>query len=213
MANILIIGASHGIGLETIKAALEAGHSVRALARGASKITLTDPKLEKFIGDALDPAAVEKALDGIDAVVEALGLEMGSAYLSGTTLFSRATQILVDEMSKARINRLIAVTGLGAGDSRGHGGLLYDALMFPLVLKRIYADKDIQEDIIKKSELDWTIVRPGILKDGPASGLYQALIDPKDWHAEQITRADVAQFIIDELERPQFIHQTPLLIS
>jgi uncharacterized protein YbjT (DUF2867 family) len=66
------------------------------------------------------------------------------------------------------VNRLIAVTGLGAGDSRGHGGILYDAVVFPLLLKRAYDDKDVQEWIIRSSGLDWTIVRPGLLTSGPA---------------------------------------------
>jgi hypothetical protein len=68
---------------------------------------------------------------------------------------------LVDAMKAAGLKRLIAVTGLGAGDSRGHGGLLYDVVVFPLLLKRVYDDKDVQEWIIKSSGLDWTIVRPG----------------------------------------------------
>ncbi len=65
--------------------------------------------------------------------------------------------------------RLIAVTGFGAGDSRGHGGILYDAVLFPLVLKRVYDDKDIAEQIIKASGLDWTIVRPGALTNAEAA--------------------------------------------
>ncbi len=213
MSNLLVIGASRGIGLETVKAALESGHSVRALARNAHNIALNDPNLEKVDGDALSETDIQYALEGVDAVIQVLGLAMGPAYFKGTTLFSKATEILTREMAKKDIKRLIAITGLGAGDSRGHGGFLYDVFAFPLILKRIYDDKDIQEKIIKDSELQWTIARPGLLKDGPVSGLYQALTDPKDWHAGSITRADVAQFIIDEIERPAFIHQTPLLIT
>ena len=73
-------------------------------------------------------------------------------------------------MKAAGVKRLIAVTGLGAGDSRGHGGFLYDAVAFPLLLKRVYDDKDVQEWIIKSSGLDWTIVRPGLLTNSPATG-------------------------------------------
>ena len=84
-----------------------------------------------------------------------------------TTLFSQSTRILVDAMKAAGVKRLIAVTGLGAGDSRGHGGLLYDAVVFPLLLKRVYDDKDVQEWIVRSSGLDWTIVRPGLLTRQP----------------------------------------------
>ena len=85
--------------------------------------------------------------------------------LKGTTLFSKATRVLVDAMQAKGVKRLLVVTGLGAGDSRGHGGLLYDAVLFPLVLKRVYDDKDVAEQIVKASGLDWTIVRPGALDE------------------------------------------------
>ena len=127
--------------------------------------------MEKIAGDALDPPVVERALQGVDGVIQALGVAFGPATLiGGTTLFSRATRVLVDAMRFKGVARLVAVTGLGAGDSRGHGGLLYDSLVFPLFLKRVYDDKDVQEQIIKSSGLDWTIVRPGLLRDGPATG-------------------------------------------
>jgi putative NADH-flavin reductase len=93
----------------------------------------------------------------------------------GTRLFSESTRILVDAMKAAVVKRLITVTGLGAGDSRGHGGLLYDAIVFPLLLKRVYDDKDVQESIVRSSGLDWTIVRPGLLKDSPATCSYRVL--------------------------------------
>ena len=93
------------------------------------------------------------------------------------------------------MKRLIAVTGLGAGDSRGHGGLLYEQLSFPC-LKRVYDDKDVQEWIIRSSGLDWTIVRPGLLTDRPATGRYRVLTAPKDWRFGVISRADVANFLV-----------------
>src|SRR4029453_8023063 len=114
----------------------------------------------------------------------------------GTTLFSESTRILVDAMKAADLKRLIAVTGLGAGDSRGHGGLLYDAVVFPLLLKRVYDDKDVQEWIIRPSGLNWTIVRPGLLKDSPATGRYRVLTAPRDWRFGAVSRADVADFLV-----------------
>ena len=69
-------------------------------------------------------------------------------------------------MEEARIKRLICVTGLGAGDSRGSGGFLYNVALH-LLLGRIYDDKDVQERIVRRSKLDWVIVRPVILTDGP----------------------------------------------
>ena len=123
MAKVLIIGASRGIGLETVKAALRAGHSVRALARSAASIPIQDANLEKVSGNALDSDTIRNALQDVDVVIQTLGVDFSPrAIFEGTTLFSRSTRILVDAMKAAGVKRLVAVTGLGAGDSRGHGG-------------------------------------------------------------------------------------------
>lgn len=214
MATLLVIGASRGIGLETVRCALAAGHRVRALARGAAAVGLDRPELAKITADALDAAAVTKALEGTDAVVQSLGARRGpQSLLRGTTIFSTATRILVDAMGSTGVRRLVAVTGLGAGDSRGHGGFLYDALIFPLALERIYDDKDVQEQMIKASGLDWTIARPGLLTSGPATGRARALIDPAQWRFGSVSRADVAQFLVREAFERRFVGQTPLLIQ
>ena len=214
MALVLVIGASRGIGLETVKAALAAGHRVRALARGAAAIAVEHAQLEKVAADALNRSAVTRALAGVDAVIETLGAphDFGT-LLSGTRVFSAATRLLIDAMRETGIRRLVAVTGLGAGDSRGHGGLLYDAIAFPLVLKRIYDDKDVQEQMIRASGLEWTIVRPGLLRSGPATGRARALTDPRDWTAGSVTRADVAGFLVREAFERRFLAQTPLLLG
>lgn len=214
MGKILVMGASRGIGLETVKALLARGHDVRALARSTTHIAIDDPRLEKIDGDALDPATVERALAGVDAVVQSLGVSIGpETVLKGTTLFSTATRALVDAMRKVDVKRLVVVTGAGAGDSHGHGGLLFDRIVFPLVLKRIYDDKDVQEQMVKASGLDWTIVRPGALTDRAATGRYQVLTDPSTWRGGFISRADVADFLAAEVTKAAHVGQTPVLIS
>ena len=186
MAKLLVIGASRGIGLETVKAALAAGHSVRALARSAVRIPIKNAVLDKVSGDALDSETVRNALRDVDVVIQTLGVDIAPrAIFEHTALFSQSTRILVDVMKAAGVKRLITVTGLGAGDSRGHGGLLYDAVIFPLFLKRVYDDKDVQEWIIRSSGLDWTIVRPGPLTNNPATGRYRVLTVPQDWSEER----------------------------
>ena len=214
MAKVLIIGASRGIGLETVKAALLAGHNVRALARSAASIPVQNAGLEKVPGNALDSGTIRSVLEGVDVVVQTLGVDIAPrSIFERTTLFSQSTRILVDAMKIADVKRLIAVTGLGAGDSRGHGGLLYDAVAFPLLLKRVYDDKDVQEWIIRSSGLDWTIVRPGLLTNRPASGRYRILTAAHNWRFGLISRADVADFIVRQIEDRALIHATPLLIS
>jgi len=214
MAKVLIIGASRGIGLETVKAALLAGHNVRALARSAARIPIQNPGLDRVAGNALDSSAIRSNLDGVDVVVQTLGVDVAPrSIFERTTLFSQSTRIIVDAMKATGVKRLIAVTGLGAGNSRGHGGIIYDSVVFPLLLKRVYDDKDVQEWIIKSSGLDWTIVRPGLLTNRPATGHYRILTAAEDWRFGTISRADVADFIVRQIDDRKMIGTTPLLIN
>ena len=214
MAKVLVIGASRGIGLETVRIALRAGHSVRALARSAASIPIQNVDLDKVSGNALDSDTIRKALQDIHVVIQTLGVDLSPrAIFERTTLFSQSTRILVDAMKAAGVKRLIAVTGLGAGDSRGHGGFFYDAIAFPLLLKRVYDDKDVQEWIIRSSGLDWTIVRPGLLTNGPATGNYRVLTQQKDWRFGVVSRADVADFLVRRIDDHALIGAAPLLIS
>lgn len=213
MATVLVIGASRGIGLETVKAALAAGHNVRAFARSAAGIPINDPKLTKIAGDALSRSDLEKTLSGADAVIQSLGVTAPKDLIFGTTLFSSSTRVLVDAMQAANVKRLIAVTGAGAGNSRGRINPLYDYLMFPILLQRVYSDKDIAEEIIANSTLDWTIARPGLLTNGAATGRYKALPDMKDWRGGAISRADVADFLVKQLGDSSMLRKTPLLIG
>jgi len=214
MAKVLIIGASRGIGLETVKAAFLAGHNVRALARSAAGIPIQNPGLEKVTGNAVDSSTIRSTVEGVDVVVQTVGVDIAPrSIFERTTLFSQSTRILVDAMKAAGVKRLIAVTGLGAGDSRGHGGLLYDAVVFPLFLKRVYDDKDVQEWIVRSSGLDWTIVRPGLLTNRPPTGRYRILTAAHDWRFGIISRADVADFIVRQVDDRALIGATPLLIG
>ena len=214
MAKVLIIGASRGIGLETVRAALRAGHRVRALARSAARMPTQDANLDTVSGDALDRDTIRDALQDVEVVIQTLGVNFAPKLIfEGTTLFSDSTRILVDAMKVAGVKRLIAVTGLGAGDSRGHGGFIYDAVVFPLLLKRVYDDKDVQEWIIRSSGLDWTIVRPGLLRNRPATGRYRVLTASKDWQFGAISRSDVADFLVEQIDNRTLVGTTPLLIS
>ena len=213
MATVLIIGASRGIGFETVKAAIQAGHSVRALARSARRIPVDHPKLEKMVGDALEVPTMKRALTGVDVVIQSLGISAGPEIIfKPTQLFSIATRVLVATMEEAQVKRLICVAGFGAGDSRGRGGFLY-SVAFHLLVGRIYDDKDVQERIIRRSKLDWVIVRPVILTNGPKTNAYRASVDPRDWTCGFVSRADVADFLIKQIEDDAFLRKTPVLTS
>jgi putative NADH-flavin reductase len=213
MKTILIIGASRGIGLETVRRALDQGYRVRAFARSASQIPITHAELTKVNGDALRAEDVAAAVKGADAVIQTLGAKASLAMVtSHTQLFSGATRILIDTMESAGVKRLICVTGFGAGDSREHMSLL-QRLPFELLLGRVYADKAVQEMMIRRSALSWVIARPGILTSGPRTGRYKILDRPAGWHNGTISRADVADFLVKQIEDDAYLGMTPALIG
>ncbi len=211
MAHVLVIGASKGIGLETVKAALAAGHRVRAFARSAAGMAPSGENLERCSGDALNAVDVASALDGVDVVVQALGVPAKN-LLGPVTLFSDATNILVPAMEKAGVPRVIAVTGFGTGDSREAIGLL-QRVPFQIVFGRAYDDKDAQEMRIRRSALDWTFVRPGVLTPGSATRRYKVLTEPSSWRNGIISRANVAHFIAQEIGHPSYARKAVVLIG
>jgi putative NADH-flavin reductase len=210
VAHVLVIGASGGIGRETLSAALDAGHRVRAFSRSANEIDLENSYLEKHSGDAMNEAGIDAALDGIDVVVQTLGIGADELFKS-VNLFSKSTRILIAAMQRRNVRRLIVVTGFGAGDSREAIGCL-QRIPFRLFLGRAYDDKDVQERLIKESGLDWTIVRPGILTKGARTGRYRVLVEPSQWRNGVISRADVADFIVRSIDDDGRAQQAPVLI-
>jgi putative NADH-flavin reductase len=211
MATVLIIGASRGIGLKTVKRALEAGHIVRALARSARRIPVDHPNLTKVSADARDQAAVAGALAGVDAVIQTLGVSTGPDMIwKPVRLFSDATRVLIAAMQETGVKRLISVTGFGAGDSRNRGGCVYQTA-FNLFLRRAYDDKDDQEDLIQDSGLDWVIARPVILTNGSRAGRYRVLVEPRSWRIGFISRADVADFLVKQIDDDACLGKTPVL--
>jgi putative NADH-flavin reductase len=210
LTHVLVIGASKGIGLETVKAALAAGHRVRAFSRSGNQVGFSHPSLEIHRGDALNSADIIAALRGVDVVIQTLGVRAAELFGS-VSLFSAATRILVPAMEKSGIKRLIALTGFGAGDSQSAISFV-ERIPFHVVFGRAYADKSIQESLIKESTLDWTIVRPGVLLPGAASHRYKVLAEPAQWRNGAISRADVADFLVKQITATQYIRKAPVLV-
>ena len=208
--KVLVLGATGGTGREILREAIAQGHSVVALVRSRGKAEgLAGAELVE--GDARDESVLSRALIGCDAAISSLGTPMSP--FKEVTLLSTATRALVRAMDGAKIRRLVCITGLGAGDSRGHGGFVFDTLIMPLFLRKVYADKDRQEAIVRASDLDWVLVRPVVLNDKPAKGSVRAQTDLSNIHGGTIARADVAKFVVQQLTDDKWLRRAPLIVS
>lgn len=206
--NIAVIGGTSGVGLEFVKQALEHGHTVRVLARTPSKLTIQNPNLTVIQGDVLDLTSVNKVISGSDAIVSCLGAKPAKVV----TVFSEGTKNILAAMKNNKVKRFICITGIGAGNSKGHGGFLYDTIVLLLIFEGIFKDKNRQEDSIKKSDIEWEIVRPSFLTNGPLTAKYRVVTNLDGVTAGTISRADVANFMLNECIAPGYLYKTPLLM-
>ncbi len=208
LPEILILGATGTTGRHIVSQAVARGHDVTVLVRSPDKAAgLIGARI--VVGDARDENAIRQAVKGRHAVISALGTP--ASPFREVTLLSTATRTLVDAMKAEGVARLVAITGIGAGESAGHGGFLFDNPIFPLLLRKVYADKNRQESIIKESALDWTIVRPSILNNKPGGKTVRALTSLDSFHGGSISREDVAAFVLDQVTSDQWLRQTPLI--
>lgn len=194
--KVLVIGATGPTGREIVKQALERGHQVTAAVRRVEGASFpAEVRLAK--ADVMDAASLAAAMEDQEAVLSSLGSKIDR---KPTTLFSQGTRNMIAAMEGAGIRRLLCITGIGAGDSRGHGGLVYDRIIQPLLLDEIYKDKTRQEEIIRQSGLDWTIFRPGALNNGSLRGVYREFTDLTGVTIGSISRADTAHCLLAHLE-------------
>ncbi|WP_416883284.1 NAD(P)-dependent oxidoreductase [Marivita sp.] len=197
---ILIMGATSGIGRCAMNEAVRRGLPVRAFARSADTLEATE-LVEPFKGDATSAEDVLRALDGVRAVVYALGITERLAMLwEEETLFSETTRVLLHAMAQSDVSRLVVVTGFGAGRSQSAMSWI-EKTGHRAILGKPYADKDRQEALITASDTDWTIVRPVILTKGARTEDYRVLRDPATWRNGLISRASVAHYLIDAVEQ------------
>lgn len=202
--NIVIFGATGSIGQELVTQALTEGHCVTAFLRNPAKSQLNHGKLKLMQGDVLDYVSVKKAVKGQDVVLCALGAgSRGGVRAQGT-------KNIIGAMDEAGVLRLISLSTLGVGDSRQTLSFFWKYIMFGLLLRQAFADHVLQEAYIKKSQLDWTIVRPAAFTDGAITGRYQHGFLPRNKGLKlKISRADVAHFMLQQLTDIRYLHQSP----
>jgi putative NADH-flavin reductase len=195
--NITIIGASSGIGLETVKRGLNRKHSITTLSRSEVEIEEKE-SLIMILGDATNKADLLNSIQNSDAIIVTLGTVKN---MKATTLFSDFAKLIMEINRENKIDiPFIFVTGFGAGESKNYVSWLIK-LFLKYLLKDVYADKTKMEEIITHSNMNWTVVRPGRLLDKELTEKYRVENTLyKGINIGGINRADVADFLIKQAE-------------
>ncbi|HTQ73027.1 MAG TPA: SDR family oxidoreductase [Burkholderiales bacterium] len=204
--NILVFGATGPTGRQLIKQALTRGHRVTAFARRPE--ALLDQRLHVVTGDVLrDEAKIDEAMHGQDAVVSALGRR---ASFSSDRLISRAMKSIAAAMQRAGVRRIVLMSAFGVGESARDAPLV-PRIMYCVLLRDIFADKLAAEEQLRSTGLDWMIVYPVLLTDGPLTGRYRVGERLELHGLPKISRADVAHFMLGEIEKPAWVRKVAVI--
>lgn len=202
--KLVIFGSSGSVGRHLVAQARAAGHAVTGFSRHAAPAGAATPPDRQVRGDIHDPAAVAEAVAGQDAVLVVLGAgRKGGVRAAGTAN-------VIAAMKQHGVRRLVCQSTLGAGDSVGNLNFFWKHVMFGALLRPAYADHQEQERLVRASGLDWTIVRPAAFTDGPLGGSYVHGFanDARDLSLS-ISRADVARFLLEQIESTAYLHASP----
>jgi putative NADH-flavin reductase len=197
MPRVLVLGATGGTGREVVSQALEQGHDVTALVRNPQRLAVTRDRLRMLTGSVTDDGhALAAAVPGQDVVISTLGV--GNS-LKSSGLIARSVPAIVRAMESQGVRRLIFTSAYGVGATRRDVPFLPRILM-SLLFRDLYADKEAGEEDLRRGNLDWTLVYPVTLSNGPRTGRYRVGEHLALHGFPTISRADVADFILSQIE-------------
>lgn len=208
MTTIALFGATGKSGRRVLQRALDAGYDVRALVRDPSKLAVTSPSLTVVQGDVLDPEAVRQTIEGTDAVLSVFGQVKGSP----ATLQTDGTRLIVEAMKAHGVTRLVTLSGGGLRAPQDKPGAADKVIWFLLktLSGHVLADAERHLEVLRGSGLDWTVVRGPRLTEKPGQGAYRV-----GWvgvnTSTQISRDDLADFILTQVDDPTFVGELPFV--
>jgi putative NADH-flavin reductase len=203
--KLLVFGATGGTGRELVRQGLERGHEVTAYVRRPEALSPQDRL--RVIGGEVTRDDLGDAFSGQDAVVSALGR---GQKLRSEGLISRSTVRIVAGMLRGGVRRLVLVSAFGVAESAAQAPLI-PRLMYRTLLADLFADKKVAEEGVMATALDWTIVRPVILTNGPMTGRFRCGESLALSGLPRISRADVALFILGELAANRHVQKVVAL--
>ena len=195
--KVIVFGATGTIGTLAVERLLQDGHDVTAFARRPERLGELAARVRLEAGDAFDAKRVAQAIEGQDAVV----VTLGSGMARKSEIRSKGTLNVIQGMQKHGVKRLICQSTLGAHDSWANLNFFWKRIMFGALLRPVFKDHELQEQLVRASGLDWTIVRPSAFANGPATGTFKVGFGPNERALSlKISRADIAGFLSRQLD-------------
>jgi putative NADH-flavin reductase len=199
--KILVLGATGGTGQEVVSQALQLGHEITAFARRPERLARQSGRLRLVAGDiTADNGALAEAVQGQDVVISALGV--GLSFRSGG-LMARGIPRIVQAMERQGVTRLIFTSAYGVGDTWQDVPIL-PRIFARTLLRDLYTDKEIGEKALHRSGLDWTLVYPVTLTNGPRTRRYRVGERLTLRGLPTISRADLADFLLSQVDDPSY---------
>ena len=207
--KLLILGATGGTGRSALKEAKALGHDVTILVRDPGKLSAEERHATRIVTGALpeDEKELVDAMRGQDAVISALG--RGRSFKS-ENLIQRSVPVILRAMAQAGVRRLIFTSAFGIGETWRDTPFV-SRLFARTLLRGLYADKTIGEGLIRQSDLDWTIVHPTMLTDGPRKGTWRSGERLALAAMPKISRGDVGAFLVSQLNDSSYVRKTALV--
>jgi putative NADH-flavin reductase len=206
--NLIVFGASRGVGRSLTELALANGHRVTAVVRDPSAFELSHESLEVVAGDVTDAGSLPRDLGGHDVVFCTVGAETRGA----TTLYSTAARNIAQAMEDQGARRIVFLSNYGVLNEKG-AGLRSSAL---LLMVKLFARGTLEDhrralDELRKHDLDWIAVRPMPLTNGPRTGEYRIAVEGLPKGGTRISRADVADFMLKQLDNDDYVREIPAI--
>ncbi|MEA2645264.1 MAG: hypothetical protein QOE92_347 [Chloroflexota bacterium] len=209
--KLLLLGATGGTGQQLVRQALAAGNDVTALVRNPAKLSLEDPYLVIRVGSVMDSAAVDEAVAGQDAVLSTLGVNDPRELLRAS-LMADCMAAVIPAMERHHVDRVIVLSALGVGASAPMAPPLL-RIVFGTALRQVARDKAAAEAALRASNLNWTTVYAPPLGNGQATGQYQAGEHLRVRGLGKVSRADLAGFMLAQIDDTTFSRRMAILTA
>ena len=207
--KIAIFGATGETGRQLVEQSLTAGHEVAVYVRDQSKLGINNEHLTVIEDELTDEQLIESAVTGANAVISALGPRGGSKNKPIT----QGMQNIITAMKKQNVRRLVITSTLSAKDPNDPLNFRAKAMvnLVKVMMRDTYEEIVSTAETVRSSDLDWTIVRLTMLNNNPKSGKVKVGYVGKGEVGLWISRADLAEFLLRQVQDTKYLRQAPAI--